>query len=163
MTALDKFLPHSLCGSRRILEALWERLGKQYPLDYAMVQEIAKRFMRIRRDVSTSLALQEGERRDIIFRVSKLAGKQEADLTINEDGVLLLAAITDTIVNYIGKLLFSESFTKILEQKSTEAAKRYVEQVIPTIQEQSFKRCKKCNLDNDGNAKFCKNCANKLD
>ncbi|MGB6533538.1 MAG: hypothetical protein WBF33_36095 [Candidatus Nitrosopolaris sp.] len=54
---------------------LWERLWKQYPLDYAMLQEIAKNFMKIRRNVSTSFALQEDQDRDIIFTVSRAAGQ----------------------------------------------------------------------------------------
>jgi hypothetical protein len=128
-----------------------------------MVQEIGKRFMKIKRDVSTNLTLQEGESRVITFTVSKLKGRNEACLTLNEDGILLLAAITDTVVNYIGRRMFSEPYRKFLEQTSIDAAKRYIEQINPKIQEQSFKRCKKCHLDNDGNAKYCKMCGNKLD
>jgi hypothetical protein len=63
-----------------------------------MLQEIAKNFMKIRRNVSTSFALQEDQDRDIIFTVSRAAGQQEASLSISEDGIILLASITDIYI-----------------------------------------------------------------
>ena len=75
---------------------LWERLWKQYPLDYAMLQEIAKNFMKIRRNVSTSFALQEDQDRDIIFTVSRRS--RTTSLSISEDGIILLASITDIYI-----------------------------------------------------------------
>lgn len=116
----------------------------------------------MRRRISPNYMLQEGEQRQIAFSIVRNPGEQEPRITLNEEATLFLSAIVGTAVESFGRLLFSDDVVNMHQKKAVEAAKQYIEQ-ITTIGQQSFKRCTKCKLDNDGNAKFCKNCANKLE
>lgn len=113
---------------------------------------------------------------EIFARISSL-GKQlpldlyalptpEGRITLGMRDVMIvfLGAMAKTIIDTISKNLQAELGDKLrtqLEEQARKAITEYAQTKFPAILEK-LNRCSNCDLENDWNAFYCKNCGHKL-
>ena len=140
-----------------------ERLGRfldKYPLSYALVWQVGEKFNEIY-DHAYSISNFKGYgNRQVTFNVEH---KQDGShkFTMSEEGMYFVGALSTVIMENIAKFLGSADYEKRIAGKAREAAKEYVNRINPYLL-QNYKRCPKCNLDNENKNKFCTECGEKL-
>jgi hypothetical protein len=139
-----------------------EKFRSQYPYDFAIVTAISQKYKKIRKDIFQDSDIEEGQSKNIIVGITKRIGQQEPNMMLNDEGLALLAAITEVISEGFIRMMFSKEFAAIYEQKAKDIAQKLILSQSYQIKEQSFKRCRNCSLENDWNADYCKKCGTKL-
>jgi hypothetical protein len=141
---------------------MFNRLQINYPYDYALINAIGEKYIRIRKKIFRDYDLNEGESKTVSLGISKMPGQPEPIMFLNDEAVALLAAITEVMAESFLRIMFSKEAATFFDQRARQVAEELILAKSPQIQEQNFKRCKHCQLDNDWNADFCKRCGKKL-
>ena len=137
-----------------------KRFQERYPFENSLVFLISAKFNEIYNHVYSGSGFQGYGNKEIKFNVTK-AQDGSNSISMSEEGMLFLGALSRAITENILSFLGSDMYEQDVREKAEEAAKQYVKQVNPFLL-QNPKRCPKCGLDNDYNAKYCKECATKL-
>jgi hypothetical protein len=132
------------------------RFIEKYPLENYLAFKIVNEFNDIYNNMNPN-SDSGGFNKEVKFNVVKTMNGSNT-ISMTEEGLFFLGAMAGAITKNILVFLGSPSYEQRLNQQAKEAAKEYVTQVNPFLI-QSPKRCSKCNLDNDYNANFCKQCA----
>jgi hypothetical protein len=137
--------------------AKWFR--ENYPVENAYVNTLMQNTNPIFQQISANIA--EGQQIPIYMAAQKINGK--LNFVITDIGIVFLGSIIKTIVDTIlNSLPESEKLNAAIEKKAKEVTEKYFSHIIPSIPLQNFRRCPKCNLDNDYKNKFCTECGTKL-
>ena len=132
---------------------------QNYPVESSLANKIARDTNPIFARITSNLA--EGQQLPIYLAVQKTHNGFQ--LIVNDIGVVFLGSFAKSIVDSIlENLPESRGLNEAIEKKAKEVTKQYMTHIIPSITLQNFRKCPSCGLDNDYNAKYCKECGTKL-
>jgi hypothetical protein len=135
------------------------RFIEKYPFEYVLVWKVAEKFNEIY-DYTYSISNFKGYgKREVRFNVENQSGSHK--FKMNEEGMFFVGALSVTIVQTICNFLGSTDYEQRIGNKAREAVKEYVNRVNPYLL-QNYKRCPKCDLDNEYKNKHCYECGTKL-
>jgi hypothetical protein len=137
--------------------AKWFR--ENYPVEDFLVKEINRRVQAIYSNVQMEQDILPID----LFQVKSPDGFSVLQMRDNAPIFYgaLAKAIIDTVFKMIEAKTPQQNLNQELEDQARKVMKEYIEKHSPIIL-QNFKRCPKCQLDNDYGNKFCKECGTKL-
>jgi hypothetical protein len=139
------------------------RIEAKNPTVSILTRAIIKRFRENMKEFGHDTMSDNATYREapIRFIVSRYKGK-DAKLTLDSYGLLFIAAVADTLQDFILQITTEENREE-LNKHMQHFANTMTEAITPVNRlKASTNRCPKCSLINDNTSSFCKNCGTKL-